>query len=614
MFGQFGVVMFVATAASLGLAVLAWRSRSRPGGTPLLALMLAIAGWSGTLFLATVTPGYGGSVFWMHLHFLPLTLVIPTLVWLILEYGGREDLLTRWTAAALLVEPVVANVLVWTHDYHDLFLEYAPISEVSAGDIAPGSSAAAFAPIGAVPVDVGPGFWVHAIYNWGMAVLIFLVLLGWIAQRRSLYRRQLGLVALGLLVSLVASILDNVVALGVRLTEPSFVVMGGLLTIAVVRYDFANVAPIARSTVLEEMGTAVIVVDDVKRVVEINERGRRLLGADDVIGRNIRSVLSAAPDVSDRFEGVRDGSETIVVDTPEGTRHLRVEVTPLTGRRDRFLGRVFLVHDITEQRTQRVQLERQNERLERFASLVSHDLRNPLQVADASLELAREADDPDPHHDRIADSHRRMDTIIDDVLELARQGQSTTETEPVDLASLADAAWESVDTGDATLRNDLTGSVDADPPRLQRVFENLFRNAVEHGSTSPPSQTQENAVEHAESAPTVTVGLLSNPEGALVDLDRQGFFVADDGPGVPEDDREAVFEWGYSEGGGTGLGLAIVRSIVEAHGWEVTAVEGPNGGARFEVTGVSSLRPPGNEPDGDAGGDGDADSDDGSRA
>jgi signal transduction histidine kinase len=93
--------------------------------------------------------------------------------------------------------------------------------------------------------------------------------------------------------------------------------------------------------------------------------------------------------------------------------------------------------------------------------------------------------------------------------------------------------------------------------------ENLYRNSVEHGSTDV----------------TVTVGELD---------DGSGLYVEDDGPGIDPDDREAVFEAGYStDSEGTGFGLSIVEEVAEAHGWTVTVTDGADGGARFELGGVS---------------------------
>jgi len=215
-------------------------------------------------------------------------------------------------------------------------------------------------------------------------------------------------------------------------------------------------------------------------------------------------------------------------------------------------------YELTRQRA-RERLERQNERLNEFASVISHDLRNPLNVAEGRLELAIEECDSD-HLDDVARSLDRMESLIEDLLTLAREGEAATDPEPVELAGLVGASWQNVDTADATLSVETDRTVRADPSRLQQLLENLVGNAVEHGGEGV----------------TVTVGDLEN-----------GFHVEDDGEGIPPDEREAVFDFGYSTGrDGTGFGLAIVEDIAEAHGWSVRATEGSDGGARFEITGV----------------------------
>jgi len=207
------------------------------------------------------------------------------------------------------------------------------------------------------------------------------------------------------------------------------------------------------------------------------------------------------------------------------------------------------------------ELEQQNERLGEFASVVSHDLRNPLNVAGGRLELAREECDS-PHLDVIARQHERMGQLIDDLLALAREGRAEVEFEPVALDELGRACWGSVATDRASLAVATDAVVRADPDRLRQLLENLFRNAVDHGGDGV----------------TVTVGLLE---------DRSGFYVADDGPGVPEEERERVFDHGYSTSdGGTGFGLSIVSRIADAHRWDVAVTASDAGGARFEVTGV----------------------------
>ena len=235
--------------------------------------------------------------------------------------------------------------------------------------------------------------------------------------------------------------------------------------------------------------------------------------------------------------------------------------------------------NVTEQTEQRRELERQNERLDRFASVVSHDLRNPLNVAKGRLELAGEECDSD-HIDGAAAALDRSLALIDDVLTLAREGRAVGATEPVDLDAVARDSWRHVETADATLTTAVDRTIRADPTRLRRLLENLVRNSVEHGSTGS-RMGSDDAVEHTGKSVSVTVGALDN--GA-------GFYVEDDGPGIPPDDRETVFEAGHSTAeGGTGFGLSIVDEIAEAHGWDVRVTEGSAGGARFEITGVAFV-------------------------
>ena len=230
---------------------------------------------------------------------------------------------------------------------------------------------------------------------------------------------------------------------------------------------------------------------------------------------------------------------------------------------DEIVGVRGTFQDITERKEREEELRKQNERLDEFAGLISHDLRNPLTVALGRTTYLQQICDGESTEqlDVIAKSLNRMEEIIDDTLTLARKGEAVGDTAPVSLLELCGNCWQGVDTAEATLdfRDEI--SVKGDDNRLKHVFENLFRNAIEHGSDSV----------------TVRIGRLS----------ETGFYVGDDGPGIPEDIRGDVFEAGHtSERDGTGLGLAIVKRIAEAHGWEVSVTEGSDGGARFEFENV----------------------------
>lgn len=203
-------------------------------------------------------------------------------------------------------------------------------------------------------------------------------------------------------------------------------------------------------------------------------------------------------------------------------------------------------------------LERENERQEQLVQVVSHDLRNPLNVARGRLELYQ--DSPEMGHIENAQSSlERMETIIEDMLSMVSDGRRVEDIErtEVSLRTVAERSWNNVETARASLDVESDCSLWADEGRLQHLFENLYRNAVEHGGPDV----------------TVRVGRAS---------DGRGFYVEDSGPGLPGD--RPVFEAGFTtRESGTGLGLAIVQDIATAHGWKVKTTEGTEGGARFEI-------------------------------
>ncbi|EMA59098.1 sensor histidine kinase [Halorubrum lipolyticum] len=215
------------------------------------------------------------------------------------------------------------------------------------------------------------------------------------------------------------------------------------------------------------------------------------------------------------------------------------------------------------------EIARERDRLEEFASLVSHDLRSPLNVATGNLDMVRErlreAHEDLTEIDTVARSLNRMEALVDDMLTLARQGSAIDETEAVSLAALAEECWTGVDTAAAELvvADDLR--LHADRSRLRQALENLFANAVTHAGESV----------------RVEVGAL--PDG-------DGFYVADDGLGIPADRRDEVFDAGVStDPEGTGFGLKIVAEVADAHGWTVDLADDADGGARFEFRGVETI-------------------------
>ncbi|MFC7195531.1 sensor histidine kinase [Halosimplex aquaticum] len=192
-------------------------------------------------------------------------------------------------------------------------------------------------------------------------------------------------------------------------------------------------------------------------------------------------------------------------------------------------------------------------------------MRNPLYAVRHRIEMARRTGD-DGHLDDALAALDRTDELLSDLIARTGSDPSADDTEYVSLAAVARSAWEHVATGESTLFVRDDRPVAADRGRLTQLLENLFVNAVEHGIGD-----ENGGVE-------VSVGV--DGDGCLS--------VEDDGCGIPAEEREAVFESGYSTAvDGTGYGLVSVRRIARAHGWTVEVTEGADGGARFEFHGVA---------------------------
>ncbi|MFC6765514.1 histidine kinase N-terminal 7TM domain-containing protein [Natrinema soli] len=552
------LIYILSALVSAALAVVLWQHRGKTGVISLLGAVLAAGLWDVSLVLLSVidhplaTTVLTGTLF-LGVGFATMASLVFTLV-----YTGREKFLTTPTLAVLSAEPILLAILAVVNPFHLFFESFDGV------------------------LEPGPLLWAHVGYAYLVSGLVTVLILGFLYRSRSLYKGQSAALLAGTLATWVA---NGVYAAGFVEFDTSpigFVVTGSLYAVAIVRYRLADIVPIARDRVIDTVTDAVFVVDTDDRIIDINPAARDLFEGTDrsVIGTDVHSLIDGYSVLEEQYDEITTAPVESEREFSLDTVAYHVRSTPIEDSRDRHVGWLLIIRDITERKRHEERLEQQNERLEQFANIVSHDLRNPLNVADGYLNLAREADDPVQYFDEIERSHDRMETIIEDVLALAREGSAVTDPEPVALADLAERAWESVDTGDATLSVTFDMTILADAKRVTRLFENLFRNSVEHGT---PDGTDDGA-DPIRSSLEVEVGTIAVDDGG----GSIGFYVADDGRGLL--DEEDVFEDGYTTNpAGTGFGLSIVDGIATAHGWTVTAVESERGGARFEFRGVDSA-------------------------
>jgi signal transduction histidine kinase len=534
----------------------------------------------------------------------------------------------------------------------------------------------------ATPLIVGaraPWYDVFDTYAYGISLLSMAALVVRATERNRLYRRQAGLLVLAPVPPILVDQASNadVFPVAAELTPVGFSVTSLIMLYALYYRDLLEIVPIARETTINNIEDGVIALNDDRVVATVNDAAKEMFDVtDDVLGRTLSDGFSEWPEL---VEAVALGEETTAA-LSDG-RFVTVSLPPIR-KRGVEIGTLVHFRDVTEKvekqreiREKTERLERQNEHLDEFAGVVSHDIRNPLSIARGyTEEVARQVED-DRSVEKIRRSHDRIETIVDDLLTLARKGRQVDNAEAVAMEPVAESAAQTAGVPDGSLTLDGPDTLWADRARLQELFENLFRNSVEHGSTGNQNASRsDDAVEHAptgswKSSEDASDPVAPRPAGhsesdesdalggdiaderadgngpvgdterggaerydadanrdasASLDatdggasgrytpghsnladrtsrrtdaadvtaddltvrvgsLEERGFYVADDGPGIPESERAQVLERGYTNAqGGTGLGLSIVKSIAEAHDWELRITDSEDGGARFE--------------------------------
>lgn len=497
-------------------------------------------------------------LFWVNfVNGITMLLAVYTLLWFALAYAGHDQWINRWTVGTAVCHVAASGIAV----------AVAPefMYEVTGQSV---SGPVTFTGITFeewVFLDRNPKlpFTFFQLYSYAVVLVSGLILTRYIVTDHTrLYAGQVATLAIGILtpVLLNSLVLIGAVSLTINYTTLSLGVTSIAFAIAIFRYRLFRLAPVGRQQLIDTMDDPVVMVDTADRIVDCNRAARYLVNSPQAWrGISIAEFFSPFPVELTQTD---DFSNREIHYTKDGeTQYFDSKTTPISTRKAGVVGHIIVLREVTALHEQRAQIEKQNEELEQFAHMVSHDLRNPLTIADGRLELAKDECDSS-HLDDVSDAIDRSQSLVEDLLTVARSGGTVENREQVSLSELAQVCWHVIPSEDASLEIETDRTIVADSTRLRQLLENLFRNAVEHGE-----------------ADTVTVGETTG-----------GFYIADDGTGFSNEDYDEVFEAGYSTTEeGTGFGLEIVNKVTNAHGWEVQPTDSADGGAKFEITGVDTL-------------------------
>jgi PAS domain S-box-containing protein len=573
------LLLLVGAGCLTACVVYVWRYRRSPMATSLAVVLAALVQWSVALAVQLAASDLATRRLFCDLKYIGLVVLAPAAIIFVLQYTGHVRRPSPMLLGLLAVEPVVVLLTLAIPSTHHLFHTYLPAS-------APG-----VAPI----VRHGPLFWAHFVYSSAATWLCLGAFVVTVARTSRPYHRQRALLLGSLTLPLAAHVLTTLNVLPfdrVDLTRFAFLLTVVFMVLAVFRFHLLGLRPIARSRIFHTIGEAVVVLDLGGKVVDANLAAERLLGRSlaRIVGQPARRVLPAWAGVV-QTQLALGGGEVVEEIAANGRVH-EVTVSSLTDHLEWPTGQLVVARDVTERRRFERQLRDSLEREQAstrqlraldqmkssFLQAVSHDLRTPLAsvlgIAVTLEQRQQELDSGDAADllHRLSKSARKMDRLLNDLLDLDRLAQPTVtpEREWVDLGELVDRVVKETA---AELLDHRPVHVDAcplrlevDPPKVERIVENLLANAVRH---TPPGTP-------------VWVRVEPHEQGALL-------VVEDAGPGVPAQLRETIFEpfrqgqAPASHAPGLGIGLALVRVFAQLHGGNAWVEERQGRGASFRV-------------------------------
>jgi PAS domain S-box-containing protein len=342
-----------AALLSAGLAAYVWTRRRALEAKILGILMIAVAEWSLCAALELISATMEGKVFWSKIQYVGIVAVPAAWLLFTLRYVGSDGWTYGWRLGLLFVVPLLTVALVWTNEWHNWIWAEVTLMQLDSGTVL-------------WDATYGWAFWAHTAYSYAVLLSATVVLGRMLLDSSQLYRRQVVILIVGAAVSWLGNAITiwGLTPLPYDWTSVGFAVAGLLVTLALYRFGFLGVSPIARGLVVESMSDGVIVLDCADRIIDLNASAQEILGCHEreVIGGLLQDAVAPDSDLARLYrEGACDlthagGNQEWTEQTPSGDiqqpstdRLYEVRVSPLNIRGD-LAGRLIVLRDVTERR------------------------------------------------------------------------------------------------------------------------------------------------------------------------------------------------------------------------------------------------------------------------
>ncbi|MBN1202143.1 MAG: PAS domain-containing protein [Anaerolineae bacterium] len=567
-FTPYALPLFVGALMLGVVAVLSWQRRSTWEAMYMLATSITLSfyvlGYAFELGQTTLD----GVIFWAKVEYIGITLSPVMLFLLILAYTGKQRFLTDINRILLLVIPVLTIIFAWTNEQHEWIWQAAKLVPMESFYV----------------IDFQPGgwYWVNVAYIWSMMVLGLLFLVQTYMRVSGLYRRQIGILLVGMLIPLATHLvyLSGLAPVKIDWSPYAFVLTAIIAFWGMSNFQLLDITPVARDKVFASMDDGVIVLDDRDRMIDFNPAIERIIEKPglELVGQPVSQVFPDYQDLIGSHSQVEEAHTEIALGEGDAQRYYDLRVSLLSGRKNRTVGRLIVFREITGRRRAEEEREQLIRELDAFAQTVAHDLKNPLMVLGSySILLLEEYADLSPEHIEeylqiIANTSRKMGNIINELLLLAgMRKMDEIKIIPLNMSQIVDEARQRLFTmitecGATLVEPDEWPLAMGYGPWIEEVWANYISNAIKYGG----------------SPPLLELGATEQPDGMV------RFWLRDNGAGIAPEDLPRLFtqftRLDALHVQGHGLGLSIVKHIVEKLNGQVGAKSVVGQGSTFSFT------------------------------
>jgi signal transduction histidine kinase len=568
-------LLLLSTSIGIGLAVFIWTRKEIPGAWAFMVLSIALAEWSFTYALEIGAPDLASKTLWAQFQYVGLAMIPPA--WLIFtRHYSRRERETPWHHIILFsIIPFVTILVAFSSRHHNLL--WSKIWLNTDG------------PLRTFDASYGPWWWLFFLYSYSLLFWGSIVLFTAWRLYSSWFKWQFAVLLCSLFLpwsanALYISRLSPVTQLD--LGPFAFAISALILGLGIFRYRLFDIYPVARSSRIDTLQSAALILDRKDRVMDVNSvmRNTLITNGNEPVGEQAANIFDWWAQIDSKYRDAIEVQQDICLEIDRITRYYNLQITPLWNQQQKLSGRLVLLRDITANKQAEEAVALAQVKTE-FLAKVGHELRTPLTAIIGVVDMMQRGfygplnEDQSEAIEILHMSTQHIARLVGDLLQQAslEHGDFSLEVSNFSIRQLVEQMDRNL-SGYAKAKGlDLFTEIDPEMPpkldgdslRIYQILVNLAQNAIKY--------TQ---------AGSVKVRIYKQDESHWV------IEVADTGPGIPPELQEHIFDpfqhvsqtkLAQPSSRGFGLGLSIVKQLSDLMGGEVILDSKIGRGTTFRV-------------------------------